>query len=455
MKGKGFWIAFVVFGSYLIISLVYTLASIEREKRVLSYYAEFLKPHVWQLDLEETTRLARVMISSGMIVKVEVYQVYSEGGVEEVEKFCEVGDTEGKNLSEFERVLLKLGLITIKRYDEKNLPSLMLYQKSPGRIIKIGFVRFYVVRRYFYFYLYSFLLSLAIYILITTNSKLMDTKRELQKANEELNAMVEELENTIEELEKTQEQLVQSEKMATIGQLVASISHDMNTPAGIIYTSTSELRKYLEKLKELYEKGEITRSFFEEFLENSENLLDLIERNVRKISDLVRSLKTIALHETEAKPMKFDLCDILRDVLTALHPKLRKTKVKVHVECPEGGVEMKSHPGALSQVLTNLIDNSVMHAFDDGNLEGNIWIRVEDKGGYVEIVFEDDGKGMDEETKKRAFEPFYSTRIGSGGTGLGLFIVYSLVVEKLGGEINLESEPGKGTRFTIVIPKVL
>ncbi len=450
-RSKAFWIGLFIFGTYALSVVFYILFNEEREKSVLAGYAEFLKLHVWQLNYDETVKLANLMLSSGFIIRVEVYQVFGEGGVEKVEKFC---DVRRENLSDYERMMIRLGLFTVKRYDEKNFPALNLYYESLGKVQKIGFVRFYVLHKYFYFYSYAFLLALMVYMLLLSNMKLMETKRELEKTNEELNATVEELENTIEDLEMTHDQLVQSEKMASIGRIVANISHDINTPAGIIYTSISELKKYIESLKKAYEEEELTEEFFEEFLKNSEDLSDLIEKNVKKIADLVRSLKTMAMYEAEGKPMKFNMKELLDDIVTALNPKIRKTKVNIHVNCPDD-IEIKSFPSAISQIITNLIENSIMHAFDNGEIQGNIWIDVRDAGSYIEIDYRDDGKGMDEETKRRAFEPFYSTKIGKGGTGLGLAIVYSLVVDKLGGDLVLESEPGHGTRFVIMIPKVL
>ncbi len=450
-RPRSFWLGLIIFGSYAASVFFYILFNAEREKSVLVRYAEFMKPHVWQLNYDETLKLANLILSSESIMRVEVYQVFGEGGIEKIEKFL---DARKRNLSNYEKVMLRLGLFTIKRYGENNLPALNLYYESFGKVRKIGFIRFYVIHRYFYFYSYAFSLALVIYLLLLSNTRLAETKKELQRTNEDLNATVEELENTIEDLEKTQDQLVQAEKMASIGKIVANISHDINTPAGIIYTSTSELKKYLENLRKSYEEEKITKEFFEEFLRNSEDLADLIERNVKKIVDLVRSLKTMAMYEVEGKPIEFNLSDVVKDVLTALHPKIRKTRVSVHVNCPRD-IEVRSFPSAISQILSNLLENSIIHAFDNGESPGNIYIDVKDAGSYVEIDFKDDGKGMDEETRKKAFEPFYSTKIGKGGTGLGLAIVYSLVVEKLGGDIILESEPGQGTRFVIMIPKVL
>ena len=450
-RSKAFWLGLLIFGTYVLAVIFYILFSTEREKGILSSYAEFLKPHVWQLNYDETVKLANLMLSSGFVIRIEVYQVFGGSGIEKVEKFC---DVRKEDIGNYERMMIRLGLFSVKRYDEKNLPALNLYYESLGKVHKIGFVRFYVLHRYFYFYSYALLLALVIYLLLISNMKLIDTKKELEKTNEELKATVEELENTIEDLEMTHDQLVQSEKMASIGRIVANISHDINTPAGIIYSSVSELRKYIENLKDAYEREEISTEFFEEFLKNSEDLSDLIEKNVKKIADLVKSLKTMAMYESEGKPMKFNLKELLSDIVTALNPKLRKTKVKVHLNCPED-IEVKSFPSAISQIISNLIENSIMHAFDGGDVPGNIYIDVRDVGSYVEIDYRDDGKGMSEETKKRAFEPFYSTKIGEGGTGLGLAIVYSLVIDKLGGDLLLESEAGHGTRFVIMIPKVL
>ena len=239
-KSKAFWLGLLIFGTYVIAVIFYVLFNTEKEKSVLSSYAEFLKPHVWQLNYDETVKLANLMLSTGFVIRVEVYQVFGSGGIEKVEKFC---DVRKENIGTYERMMMRLGLFTVKRYYEKNLPGLNLYYESLGKIHKIGFVRFYVLHRYFYFYSYAFLLALVVYMLLISNMKLVRIKEQLEKTNEELKATVEELENTIEDLEMTHDQLVQAEKMASIGRIVANISHDINTPAGIIYSSVSELKK--------------------------------------------------------------------------------------------------------------------------------------------------------------------------------------------------------------------
>lgn len=358
------------------------------------------------------------------------------------DEYGEIFYKKEREINTFERAFLKIGIIW---------RGVHVYKLSYEGI-NIGEMRITVIRRYSYFYMYTFALFLMAFFALSAHLNLRRIKEELEKAREELENTVTELENTIEELESTEEQLVNAEKMASLGRFVAGIAHDLNTPIGIVFTGISEIRRYIFSLEESYKSGKMSRKFFEDFLQGSKELLELMEKNTKRVVDLVRSLKNVSSQESLGRPIRFKVKEVINDVLTAFNPRLRKTKVKVSVNCPEE-IEMTSYPGALSQVLLNLIENSVIHGFDDGELEGKIEIVVEDKGAYVEITYSDNGHGMDEDTKARAFEPFYTTKSGKGGTGLGLYIVYNLVVEKMGGEVVLESELGKGTKFLIIIPK--
>ena len=173
-RSKAFWLGLLIFGTYAIAAVFYILFNTEKEKSILSSYAEFLKPHVWQLNYDETVKLANLMLSTGFVIRIEVFQVFGGSGVEKVEKFC---DVRKENIGIYERMMIRLGLFTVKRYDENNLPTLNLYYESMGKIHKIGFIRFYVLHRYFYFYSYAFLLALVVYLLLISNMKLLDTKR--------------------------------------------------------------------------------------------------------------------------------------------------------------------------------------------------------------------------------------------------------------------------------------
>ena len=428
-----FTVVFLLIALYIFTCYMYTVVSLRRERAVFNNYVNFLIPHVWQLDMKNMRRIVENMLKSTNAITVVIKDEY--GG-----KLYE----HSKTLNVFEKGLYKVGFLTVKKlvYD-------LSYEGVP-----VGKVEITVLRKYTYFYLYIALLFLSGYFVLASHLNLREVKDELENAKNELENTVSELENTIEELESTQEQLVNAEKMASLGRFVAGIAHDLNTPMGIIYTGLTEMKRYMARLEDSYKEGKMSKKGFEKFLEESKELLGLMEKNTKRVVDLVRSLKSVSAQETLGSPVRFRLNELIQDVLTAINPRLRRTKVEVEVRCPED-LEMVSYPGALSQVLLNLIENSIIHGFNDGEEEGKIKIEVEDKGAYVEFTYSDNGVGMDESTKSRAFEPFYTTRSGKGGTGLGLYIVYNLVVEMMGGEVVLESEPGKGTKFLIIIPKVV
>ncbi len=173
-----------------------------------------------------------------------------------------------------------------------------------------------------------------------------------------------------------------------------------------------------------------------------------------RAADLVHSFKQVAADQASGERRPFLMDAWLQDLLTSLRPILRKTKHEVQIECPPG-VMVDTYPGALGQVLTNLITNAVAHAYapDQG---GRLSIRVsEPRPDTVRIVFADDGKGIPPENIGKVFDPFFTTGRSTGNTGLGLHIVYNLVTSRLQGHINLYSKVGQGTRFTIDIPKVV
>lgn len=270
----------------------------------------------------------------------------------------------------------------------------------------------------------------------------------------ELNEMNSELETAFNELEEAQNKVINAEKMAALGKLMVNIAHDINTPTGIIYSSLTEQMNRLESVREKFEADELTEEDFKDCLNTVRELTDIMIRNARKITELVQSLKRVALNEMTQTWAEVNIKSVVNDVLNAMHPKLRKTKIEVVTEVDDNLVAY-TIPGVIAQILMNLIDNAIVHAFDYDN-PGKIVIKFEkvksrNDGEFLLFTFSDNGKGMDEETKKRAFEPFYTTDKESG-TGLGLSIVYNLVVDILGGEIELESMPGKGTTFHIKIP---
>lgn len=294
------------------------------------------------------------------------------------------------------------------------------------------------------------LLYLVLVLLILNLKK----NKELAAMVNELNEMNTELEMAFNELEETQNKVINAEKMAALGKLMVNIAHDINTPAGIIYSSLTEQQNRLVNILKKFEADELTEEDFKSCVDTISELTQIMLRNAKRIIELVQSLKRTAMNEMTQTWSEVNIKSVVDDVLNAMHPRLRKTKIEVVTKIDDNLV-VYTIPGAIAQILMNLIDNAIVHAFEYDN-PGKIMIRFEkiksqnDKE-YLLLTFSDNGKGMDEETKKRAFEPFYTTDKESG-TGLGLSIVYNLVVDMLGGDIELESKVGKGTTFRIKIP---
>lgn len=278
---------------------------------------------------------------------------------------------------------------------------------------------------------------------------------ELARMNEELEERVKqrtlELQDSLENLRRAQRQLVESEKMASLGGLVAGIAHEINTPLGIGVTSVTFLEERLNGVESLYESGTFKRSDLEKFLRVARESIQATLGNLRRAADLVQSFKQVAVDQTSEVRRTFEMREYVEEVLQSLRPRWKRTRHTVEVNGGEG-LAVDSFPGALMQVLTNLITNSLVHAFEEEET-GRIAIDISEEEDFVRLVYSDNGKGMTEEQRRRIFDPFFTTRLGQGGSGLGMHIVYNLVTRKLGGTIACESAPGEGAVFTLILPK--
>ncbi|GAB7022910.1 PAS domain S-box protein [Salidesulfovibrio brasiliensis] len=277
---------------------------------------------------------------------------------------------------------------------------------------------------------------------------------ELKALNEELEQRVEArtnaLKKSLDSLKKTQEQLVESEKMASLGGLVAGVAHEINTPIGVGVTTISFLQQKANEMEKLYAEGKLKRSDFEKFINLSMESSSAVLLNLSRASELIQSFKQVAVDQTSEERRRFELKGYIHEVLLSLRSKYKRTQHTVSVEGDEA--ELDSYPGAIMQVLTNLLMNTLKHGFD-GIESGNIRITVEDGEESVRMVYADDGVGMDEDTRNRIFDPFYTTKRGRGGTGLGMHIVYNLITQRLQGTILCKSEKGEGTTFIVELPK--
>lgn len=271
-------------------------------------------------------------------------------------------------------------------------------------------------------------------------SRVEDRTAALLSANQELR-------HTVERLSIAQRQLYESEKLASLGGMVAGIAHEINTPLGIGVTAASHLHAETRRLSRLIELSQLQTEDLERFERTARESSDLILRNLQRADRLVKSFKQVAVDQSSEDRRVVDLGLSLGEVLTTLGPTLKKTPHQVDLQCPAGLI-VETAPGALYQIITNLVMNSLTHAFVDAN-PGRIRIGVARQEGSIVIIYSDDGVGMEEAVRTHIFEPFFTTRRGQGGSGLGMHIVYTLVTQSLNGTIVCESVPAAGTRFLI------
>lgn len=259
------------------------------------------------------------------------------------------------------------------------------------------------------------------------------------------------LDGKIWELETTREELVQSEKMASLGRMVAGFAHEINTPVGVAVGAVSHNTETLDRLGEMLNQEEVSEAELREGLDDLRQSQSLALANLRRAAKLVQSFKRTSIDQVSEQACAFNMKELISDVLFSLHGTLKRLPVTITVECPDD-LQLQGFPGLLEQLLTNLVMNAVQHAFDDGRRAGTIRLDVACVDGEVRLAFADDGVGMAAELQARIFEPFYTTRRNQGGSGLGLYICYSIVTSRLGGTIQCHSEPNAGCRFDIHFP---
>jgi PAS domain S-box-containing protein len=275
-------------------------------------------------------------------------------------------------------------------------------------------------------------------------SALNDRAEALQQALKDLGSV-------IENLHQTQDELVRSEKLAALGSMVAGVAHELNTPIGNSLMVASHLVETSKRMKESLKTG-LKKSMLDEFLGDTDTAGDVLVRNLSKAAELVSSFKQVAVDQTSSQRRSFNLAEMVAEVVTSLGPTIKKTPYIVE-QSISTNILMESFPGPLGQVVTNLINNSIIHAFD-GLKTGRIRIEAEKPtdGEQVVLKISDDGKGIPASVLPRIFDPFFTTRLGQGGSGLGLNIVHNIVFGILGGRISPESKPGEGSCFTLVLP---
>ncbi|WP_051711502.1 ATP-binding protein [Andreprevotia chitinilytica] len=282
-----------------------------------------------------------------------------------------------------------------------------------------------------------------------------ELNHQLMQANDQLEAKVakrtQELEARNAELNVAMEKLVQSEKLASLGSLVAGVAHELNTPIGTALTAASTLQDEGKRFGVQLDAGNLKRSELGNFIAKVRDGNDIVTRNLERAGDLIHHFKQVAVDTASTRRRVFDLRATLDEVFATLAPMYRRTQHQILIEIAKG-IELDSYPGPLGQIMTNLVSNSLIHGFD-GVERGTIRISASEAPDNVQLVYEDDGLGIPANLHKRVFDPFFTTRLGQGGSGLGLYLVYNLVTGSLGGELKLESAPAHGARFTLILPK--
>ncbi len=276
----------------------------------------------------------------------------------------------------------------------------------------------------------------------------------LQRFNENLEQLVQqrttELSQTLADLQSTQTKLVESEKMASLGGLVAGVAHEINTPVGIGITAASLLADKTTEFFDTYKSGQMKRSQLEKFLDTAMQSSSMVLSNLNRAADLIQSFKQVAVDQCTEEQRTFNLKQYLSEVLISLKPKLRTTQHQVEIKGDEA-IALNTYPGALAQIITNLVMNSLTHAYMPEDA-GYLVFDFKQKGEQIIFEYADDGKGIPKENLSKIFDPFFTTKRGQGGSGLGLHIVYNLVTQKLNGTIECESQVGVGTKFVIKLP---
>ncbi|WP_247890046.1 ATP-binding protein [Azospirillum brasilense] len=272
-------------------------------------------------------------------------------------------------------------------------------------------------------------------------------------AEERAHAAREEAERALRDLKEAQAHLIQSEKMAALGSLVAGVAHEINTPIGIALTGASLVAERTRLIRRDFEAGTLRRPDFADFLDMAGEAAHLMLLNIDRAAQLIQSFKQIAVDQASEERRVFDLRDYIDEVLRSLGVRIKRAAHGVEVDCP-ADLLIDGYPGALSQVLTNLVMNSIIHGYAPGQ-HGTLRVAVRSVGAdEVELVYADDGRGIPPALHGKVFEPFFTTSRGTGGSGLGLNIVYNIATRKLKGRIALDSAPGRGTAFTLRFPRV-
>ena len=259
-----------------------------------------------------------------------------------------------------------------------------------------------------------------------------------------------ELQASLNVLRNTQNRLVESEKMAALGGLVAGVAHEINTPVGIGITASSQLQDLTQDFADKFDAGQLSKNDLDKFIEQVGYSTKINLLNLTRAAGLINSFKEMSVDQSTEEIRQFNIHQYSEDILLSVKPKFKNTAHQIILHCPKD-IVINNVPGVYSQILTNLLMNSLIHGFEAGTT-GEIIIKISSCNGSIRLEYSDNGGGMDAEQLKKIYEPFYTSKRSQGSTGLGMNIVYNLVSQTLGGSIQCQSKKGEGVIFSIQFP---
>lgn len=310
------------------------------------------------------------------------------------------------------------------------------------------------------------ILSDAVNVMMSRIQDYIQKQQEAEANHKALNASLEEIVSertialkdanqeliqTLEKLHQFQRQMVQNEKMASLGDMVAGVAHEVNTPIGLGVTASTMMLDRLKTVQDDYDNKRLKASGLKRFFDESNENLNIIYRNLNRAAELISSFKQVAVDQSSESSRTFCFAQLVNEILLSLQPRLKKLSHEVTVDCDQT-LTVQTKAGPINQILINLIMNSLIHGFE-GIENGQISISAElVTSNKLKLVYRDNGKGIPPTIRKKIFDPFVTTKRGQGGSGLGMHLVYNLVTQGLNGSISLSSEEGQGVEFVIIFP---
>jgi PAS domain S-box-containing protein len=297
----------------------------------------------------------------------------------------------------------------------------------------------------------------GIFALVIDVTEKVQAEQQIRELNETLEQRVllrtRELETAMDKLQQAQEELTRSETKATLNTLIASVSHELSTPLGNCLMTANTLVDQGKNFQHAMDSNQIKRSDLSKFIGIVREGSDLMLRNLYRATDLLKNFRQVANDQASEQRRHFDLALMVREIIGTLTPSLKRHTHQLIIDIPEN-INMDSLPGPLGQVIINLINNAYLHAFE-GRSNGTLNISATTESREVILRFADNGIGISKENLKQLFQPFFTTKNGKGGTGLGMSIVENLVSKTLCGSISVCSEVGTGTCFEVRLPMVV